>query len=831
MIEEILNKIGDYKSYNGYYMAHCPCHDDKRKSLMIKKANGKVYVKCFAGCQQENVLKALNVDSSNFSRKYVTSYFYKDEQGNVIFKKDRFEIANKTGRGKDFAIFRLENGMWVRGLKESTRRVLYNLPEVVKAETVFLTEGEKDADSLIELGFVATTNYEGAGAWKKEYTEVLKNKNIILVLDNDNPGLKRGEMLLQELSGKSIKVLIPFENEKKDGKDITDWIEIRKKEGKTNKEIYEEIKSIVENLEEKRKPNGTFLKDYRIKSDGLYHVSYEKDNLSNLIVEKETWVSSPIRLLGWTRNEESTDWGRLVEFPDGDGITHRIIIQTKTLQGDGKEAIDMLSDCGLIISRKMRGKLLDYLLLADNGERFISVETIGWHNNTFILPDASFGRDKIVLQSLDASMKKFRTRGKLEDWQNEIAKFASGNSRLIFAISLAFSPILMKFAREQSGGFHFRGPSSIGKTTASFVAGSVWGGDKHRGFIETWRTTANGLEAIAQSHNNALLILDEISQVSPKDISSIIYTLSNGFGKNRMTKNISSRKKLDWQLLFLSNGERSLEDILIEAGERAFGGQQTRLIDIEADTGKYGIFEELHGFASGAELSKHLIRASCMYFGTPARVFLEEIINNYDIIEETISEAQALWHEKVKSLGNASGEVFRVAQRFGLVTIAGEMATRFGITKWKRFDAHEAGEKIFEEWVSNRGGLDNYDIVTGVAHVIGFLQSNGYRFADVENENFIFVKDLAGFRKGSKFYIFPRVFREECCKNHDYRKVAKEMAKRGYLFPAPDGSFYRKERLPYWKEGKPDNFYVVSLLSLDERSKEETEEEITWKNI
>ncbi len=89
--------------------------------------------------------------------------------------------------------------------------------------------------------------------------------------------------------------------------------------------------------------------------------------------------------------------------------------------------------------------------------------------------------------------------GTIEDWRESIGKLASGNSRLIFAISAAFAPALAKIAGEDSGGFHFRGAS--------------------------WRSTANGLEGLAALHNDGLLILDELSQLDPKEAGEAAYWL------------------------------------------------------------------------------------------------------------------------------------------------------------------------------------------------------------------------------------------------------------------------------------------------------------------
>ena len=92
---------------------------------------------------------------------------------------------------------------------EGVRRVLYRLPEVLAAEEVMLVEGEKDADRLRALGFVATTNPQGAGKWRPEYAETLAGKRVVILPDNDEAGRKHAGRWPAACGGKaaSVKVL------------------------------------------------------------------------------------------------------------------------------------------------------------------------------------------------------------------------------------------------------------------------------------------------------------------------------------------------------------------------------------------------------------------------------------------------------------------------------------------------------------------------------------------------------------------------------------------------------------------------------------------------
>jgi 5S rRNA maturation endonuclease (ribonuclease M5) len=99
------------------------------------------------------------------------------------------------------------------------------LPQIIAAQTVVITEGEKDCENLAKLGFVATTNPLGAGKWRDHYSDTLRGKDVIVfgdVGDDDGAGEKHVTQVIHSLSGKakSIKrVTLP------DGfHDVSDYI-------------------------------------------------------------------------------------------------------------------------------------------------------------------------------------------------------------------------------------------------------------------------------------------------------------------------------------------------------------------------------------------------------------------------------------------------------------------------------------------------------------------------------------------------------------------------------------------------------------------------------
>jgi uncharacterized protein (DUF927 family) len=95
----------------------------------------------------------------------------------------------------------------------------------------------------------------------------------------------------------------------------------------------------------------------------------------------------------------------------------------------------------------------------------------------YVLPAEAVGEagEKVVFQNAHAIEAAFSVGGTADEWRQHVAALARRNSRMVFAVSAAFAGTLLEPAGEDSGGFHFRGGSSTGKTTALKLGASVWG--------------------------------------------------------------------------------------------------------------------------------------------------------------------------------------------------------------------------------------------------------------------------------------------------------------------------------------------------------------------
>lgn len=150
------------------------------------------------------------------------TYDYRDERGNLIF-----QVVRKTNP-KRFLQRRPDGAGWVYQTA-GIRRVPYRLPELIAADpskTVYIVEGEKDADNMAKRGYVATTNPGGAGKWRfvaDEAKRVLKGRDVIIIPDADGPGRVHGKDVAESLRGvaKSVRVAeVPAPQ-----KDVTEYLE------------------------------------------------------------------------------------------------------------------------------------------------------------------------------------------------------------------------------------------------------------------------------------------------------------------------------------------------------------------------------------------------------------------------------------------------------------------------------------------------------------------------------------------------------------------------------------------------------------------------------
>jgi hypothetical protein len=224
------------------FMVRCPAHEDGKSSLSVGRAkDGGVLLKCFAGCEAAGIVGAMGLEMKDLFASEEKREFkpYKTPQPKSKLEPlppgvkpeiDKiYSYTNALGREvyqalrlkpKSFRQRHNRDGKWIWTM-DGVERVLYRLPEVLKAQSVWIVEGEKDADNLATLGFCATCNVGGAGKWLDGYTDSLKGKDVIICGDNDEPGRKHVDLVFDSIAEKAKSIrIVKLPQETKDASDF-----------------------------------------------------------------------------------------------------------------------------------------------------------------------------------------------------------------------------------------------------------------------------------------------------------------------------------------------------------------------------------------------------------------------------------------------------------------------------------------------------------------------------------------------------------------------------------------------------------------------------------
>lgn len=185
---------------------------------------------------------------STGERKLVACYDYRDAAGVLVFQKRKYK--NDVGKN-EYVIYHLDGrGDWRAGIGDTDERTvmrpLYNLPSVVASNMVWFTEGEKDADTLFELGpwfpdrpglvHSFSTSYSGAWQpgqtpkWEEAWNPAFYQKTVLLFEDNDDAGRAYTEHIAHSIHKIASSVrIIKFPDLPVKG-DVSDWLKEHSKE-------------------------------------------------------------------------------------------------------------------------------------------------------------------------------------------------------------------------------------------------------------------------------------------------------------------------------------------------------------------------------------------------------------------------------------------------------------------------------------------------------------------------------------------------------------------------------------------------------------------------
>lgn len=552
--------------------------------------------------------------------------------------------------------------------------------------------------------------------------------------------------------------------------------------------------------------------------EGLYWIEPKLDNSTNEILEKESWLSTLVNVVG-VGEDDAERYLILAWTPEG---TDKERIEAIPLRDIGeKEGWARMKSGGMLITAKsgLRSLLADHLQRSGNRELWSIANATGWQYGAYIMPDASIiGRPErpVLFNGRSAAAKGYCVKGTVESWKGSVAKLAYRNPSMMLGIACALSAPLIGLAGADGFGVHLFGGSSAGKTTTANAASSVYG--EPDALKLTWYSTALGLVNEAAAHNDGFMPLDEIGQGgNRRAVAESAYALFNGVGKIQGAKEGGNRDLKRWRAMAFSTGEIDLESYIRADGGKINAGQLVRLLNVPISKAT-----EFHGYADGKAHADAMKDGYQNNFGAIGRKWIAYLAEHREQAVKIVRDSERRWLSLLPP--EASEQVRRVASRFAILDAALRLSS--DLTGWDESVSHDALLHSFNAWVSEFG-MGNREAKAWVEQATAFLQQFGLSrylpYPDSDPRD-LPIKNLAGYRVTNRvtdviaFHTWPTVFKDEIAAGANYTAFAQALADAGMLDKPSKG--ISKKTLSHG--GKQCRFVVLSL-PIDDSDDEEND--------
>lgn len=552
--------------------------------------------------------------------------------------------------------------------------------------------------------------------------------------------------------------------------------------------------------------------------EGLYWIEPKLDNSTNEILEKESWLSTLVSVVG-VGEDDAERYLILAWTPEG---TDKERIEAIPLRDIGeKEGWARMKSGGMLITAKsgLRSLLADHLQRSGNRELWSIANATGWQYGAYIMPDASIiGRPErpVLFNGRSAAAKGYCVKGTVESWKGTVAKLAYRNPSMMLGIACALSAPLIGLAGADGFGVHLFGGSSAGKTTTANAASSVYG--EPDALKLTWYSTALGLVNEAAAHNDGFMPLDEIGQGgNRRAVAESAYALFNGVGKIQGAKEGGNRDLKRWRAMAFSTGEIDLESYIRADGGKINAGQLVRLLNVPISKAT-----EFHGYADGKAHADAMKDGYQNNFGAIGRKWIAYLAEHREQAVKIVRDSERRWLSLLPP--EASEQVRRVASRFAILDAALRLSS--DLTGWDESVSHDALLHSFNAWVSEFG-MGNREAKAWVEQATAFLQQFGLSrylpYPDADPRD-LPIKNLAGYRVTNRvtdviaFHTWPTVFKDEIAAGANYTAFAQALADAGMLDKPSKG--ISKKTLSHG--GKQCRFVVLSL-PIDDSDDEEND--------
>jgi putative DNA primase/helicase len=405
----------------------------------------------------------------------------------------------------------------------------------------------------------------------------------------------------------------------------------------------------------------------------------------------------------------------------------------------------------------------DYLNRFATPLMFTRVRQVGWigdaRNLAFALGNRVIGDGNYDLSRLRENelLRSMVSSGTLAEWKENVAAPAGKHPVLVASICVMFASTLAPLLGAETVGFHLRGSSSTGKTTAGAFAQSVWGrplpGGDGPSMMLTFNSTSNALEASCEARNHLGMVLDEIGMYDSGYFTTVVYRLSSNTRKGRLGRDGNLRESSHWSFCYLTTGERSVDEMLSEDDRqgRVRAGQAVRLLNIETD-GKVIIADTV----DEAKAFVHALRdAMSNTFGTAGPAYIEALVEALRDCNLTLDYLRRKWDEGTAQLMMEGLEVHqqRGIRHLAFLALGGCVASVLGILPYDQEQVIESIRTVRDMYLSSES---LGDAARAARRLRDFIAERADRFA-VHGSDMGYTRASVGSKwrvHGVYFYLF-----------------------------------------------------------------------------
>lgn len=271
-----------------------------------------------------------------------------------------------------------------------------------------------------------------------------------------------------------------------------------------------------------------------------------------------------------------------------------------------------------------------------------------------------------IKKTIQVSHEKYslKTQGLMKEWIEMYKSYVEGNSALELAVIFGLSSPVLAFLKQfkpdlKSLLIHLSGDSSTGKTTALSLAISVAGspntGDKS--LLRHWNGTLNSVLASLEGVHGIPIAYDELSTNTNSDLTSLVYSLTEGVGRARSNIDGNLREVGTWSTVMLSSGELSIYNRLSHNV-----GLRVRVFD----------FENLR-WTNSAKQSEKIKHITSQNYGHILPAFVDYL---FEVGKEKINEIYEVQIEKLIKVMPESNTKMRIAGKLALILTTVELVNQ-----------------------------------------------------------------------------------------------------------------------------------------------------------